>query len=69
MKKIVHYSRLITVPELGNSVILIPLDHPDKERVSNVRPVRTSRVVNYDPVTGDIETENSIYKLFIYNER
>ena len=35
-------------------------DHPRKEGIS---PARTSRVISHDPITGNFETRNTMYKL------
>ena len=63
MKKVVHYdpSGFICYIVEGEVAIVYPIDHPDTERVSNKKPVRTSTVVSYDKETGIFETLNTIY--------
>lgn len=62
-KKIVHYTPtkedFISV---GQSAWVHPIDHPDKERVSNKKPVITSEVLRYDKSSGEFETLNTVYK-------
>lgn len=41
--------------------VLHPLDHPDTVNVSNTKQVITSRVLSHDPVSGRVETQNSVY--------
>jgi len=63
MKKVVHYeSGTAFVNGLGGRAILKPINHPDRERVSNTTLALTGRVVAYNAGTGRIETENTIYK-------
>ena len=65
MKQIVHY---LNPPEVyisvGCSALVCPVDHPDKDNVSNIGYVRTSEVLTYDPKSGDFETKNTLYKKF-----
>lgn len=60
IKKVVHYVGTPSI--MGNRAILTPVDHPDGENVSNYRPATTSRIVRHDPVTGVIETQNTVYQ-------
>lgn len=63
MKKVVQYSRLITKNvKIGEGVLIVPLDHPDQENVSNLNPAWTSPVVAYNEATAEIETRNTLYK-------
>jgi len=50
-----HYIRL------GYPAIVFPINHPDKDNVSNTKNVRTSAVITLH-ADGSFETENSIYK-------
>lgn len=62
-KKIVHYNAQEPVEVyVGYAAFVTPIDHPDAERVSNTRPVQTSRVLSYDVSTGEFETMNTLYK-------
>ena len=61
MKKIVHYDDKLGFTKNGDRVILFPIDHPDKHKVSNTTSVLTSNVIHIDKKTGIIETENSVY--------
>lgn len=63
-KKVVHYKPGTQIIHgFGDHKIatLHPVDHPDSERVSNTKNVRTSFVLAYDEPSGTIETENTIY--------
>ena len=60
-KRTVHftppaYSAVI----VGSSALVFPVDHPDRENVSNTTHVTTSTVVKVN-ADGSFETENSIY--------
>ena len=59
-KKIVRYSALHSPVNEGSRVLLIPVDHPDRELVTNGKEVITSPVetVGYD---GLFTTRNTIY--------
>lgn len=58
-KQVVHY---IGTPKLVDGfAFLTPIDHPS-ELVSNTVPVRTSSVVHFDPDSGTLETQNTIYR-------
>lgn len=61
-KKTVHY---IGKPqfwgELEHGAELYPVDHPDRLRVSNYKKMWTSSVLSYDPISGRLETLNTIY--------
>lgn len=62
-KKIVHYNAQKPVYiRVGTSAFVTPIDHPDSERVSNTRPVQTSKVLSFDISTGEFETMNTLYK-------
>ena len=60
-KKVVHYDRLAGVQQIGERVILIPVDHPDTVNVTNGRYATTSKVESWDITSGRIETRNTIY--------
>ena len=62
MKKVVHYSDLRYTPVVGKMAMVIPVDHPDTENVSNNTWVYTSDVVRVDEVTGIFETLNTVYE-------
>lgn len=59
-KKIVRYSQLLYC-KVGDSALVIPVDHPDAAYVSNEDIARTSTVVSYDEVTEQFETLNTLY--------
>lgn len=62
-KKVVQYK---TGPgqyiRVGQRAIVWPIDHYS-ELVSNEKAVMTSVVLSYDAVTGNFETQNTIYVL------
>jgi hypothetical protein len=61
-KKIVHYvGKPIFYGELEHGAQIYPVDHPDRARVSNYKVAWTSSVLSYDPVTGRMETLNTVY--------
>ena len=60
-KKIVHYDLEQGAIVFEYGAILNPVDHPDSANVSNTKEVFTSKVLSYDPESGRIETENTIY--------
>jgi hypothetical protein len=61
-KKIVHYvGKPIFYGEMEHGAFIYPMDHPDTENVSNMKQARTSSVLSYDPVTGRMETLNTVY--------
>jgi len=61
-KKVVRYKAgTQAVLGVGQSAFLHPIDHPDSSRVSNTKLVMTSAVIRYDPASGAIETENTLY--------
>lgn len=60
LKQVVLYTDLLDCV-VGCSATVIPLDHPSY-RVINGRLCYTSEVLSYDPVTGDFETRNTLYK-------
>jgi len=43
---------------IGVSAYVQPIDHSD---CSNTKLAKTSRVISYNPVTKDFETENTCY--------
>ena len=61
-KPVVHY---VGKPqfwgELGHGAFIYPMDHPDTENVTNLKQARTSSVLSYDPITGRMETMNTVY--------
>ena len=62
IKPVVHYvGKPMFWGAKEHGAILTPVDHPDSENVTNLKPVRTSPVVNYDEKSGTIETRNTMY--------
>lgn len=61
MKRFVHYIGTPSILGIGKPAYLTPVDHPDRENVSNNHPVQTSPVVVYDAESGYIETKNTRY--------
>lgn len=62
-KPIVHYEKndnLMSQVQVGKPAVLFPVDHTSPF-VSNTMLALTSRVVSFDPLTGEIETENTCY--------
>ncbi len=61
-KKIVHY---VGKPQfwgdMSHGAEIYPVDHPDRSRVSNYKKAWTSSVLSYDPISGRMETLNTIY--------
>lgn len=47
--------------EIGKPAYVQPINHPDGVRVSNTKPVFTSRVCRVDYQSGEFETQNTIY--------
>ncbi len=37
------------------------MDHPETENVTNMKQARTSPVLSYDPISGRMETLNTVY--------
>jgi hypothetical protein len=61
-KKVVHYvGKPMFYGELKHGAWLYPMDHPDNENVTNMKQARTSSVLSYDPITGRLETLNTVY--------
>lgn len=48
--------------KLNQRAVVWPVNHPDKEHVSNTREVLTSPVVQFNPIEGGFETMNTIYR-------
>lgn len=63
MKSVVRYKEVAPgFIHIGLSATIIPLDHPNPNGlVTNGEVAHTSRVVSYDPNTGDFETMNTKY--------
>lgn len=65
LKPIVRYT-MANYIKVGDKAEVTPVDHPNHlpgHAVSNDgRPVWTSKVVSYDPKTGEFETNNTYYK-------
>lgn len=61
MKKIVHYKGEASPLILGYGTYVFPVDHPDKDNVSNTKEVHTSTVVRIGE-NGEFETLNTIYR-------
>lgn len=59
-KKVVNFKDPIKIV-VGESAIVFPVNHPDKNNVSNTRHVYTSSVVKVNE-DGSFETLNTIYK-------
>jgi hypothetical protein len=49
--------------QVGESAVVIPVDHPDTELVTNGQAALTSEVLSYDTETGEFETKNTLYKV------
>ncbi len=61
IKTVVHYLKDSLQPvRIGSPAFLRPIDHTSPY-VSNQGIARTSNVVAHDPITGRVETLNSIY--------
>lgn len=62
-KKIVRYKEVKFLVEGGVNAraLVLPVDHPDTDRVSNEDFAITSMVVAYDEATEVFETENTVY--------
>lgn len=60
-KKVVHYSAMLIEPKVGYPAIVLPVDHPDTDNVSNLEFATTSRVVRVGN-NGEFETLNTIYR-------
>lgn len=59
-KPIVQYRKAQHV-QVGRGCLILPMDHPG-DLVSNTTWAITSPVVKHDPVSGIIETLNTIYQ-------
>ena len=59
-KKIVHYKKLFFC-EKGKSALVFPADH-QSALCSNLKPVLTSMVMTDLGLSGEFETQNSIYR-------
>jgi hypothetical protein len=61
-KPVVHYvGKPLFYGELEHGAWLYPMDHPDRANVTNMKQARTSSVLSYDPITGRLETMNTVY--------
>lgn len=59
-KPVVNYMD-VKYLRIGEACLILPANHPS-ELVSNApKWAVTSLVVNYDPASGEIETENTVY--------
>ena len=60
--KTVQYKRntLLTELRIGWPALVVPVDHPDAENVSNTKHVRTTPVVKIGEA-GDFATANTYY--------
>jgi hypothetical protein len=47
--------------QLGKLAVVHPLNHPDRDNVSNTKNVLTSKVIALH-ADGSFETENTLYK-------
>lgn len=61
MKPTVRYFNLNGEVRVGLPTYFCTEGHPSTDRVTPGRQVTTSNVVSYDPATGRIETQNTIY--------
>lgn len=59
----VRYSKALTPIIVGQSAVVIPLDHPDRDRVSNNRPCLTTEVQGVASDGTTFITRNSEYVL------
>jgi hypothetical protein len=62
-KPIVHYSKLLYC-EVGERAQVVPVDHTNHARgqyAINGRMNVTTKVLAYDSITGEFETENTVY--------
>lgn len=61
-KKVVQYVVTpYTYIVVGESAVVVPVDHPDTEAVVNGMTALTSEVVSYNTDTGEFETKNTRY--------
>lgn len=61
MKPTVHYHPTpLDIIIVGRGAVVFPMDHPDKNHVSNTKMVFTSNVISRDD-SGNFETENTRY--------
>lgn len=60
-KPIVHYNQSFKAIVVGEAAMVQPIDHYATDRVSNTKPVFTSKVVSYDKSSGEFETMNTKY--------
>ena len=61
-KPVVNYRRSILLrPKVGERACVFPVNHPDRERVSNETYVITSAIVEVFS-NGEFHTENTIYR-------
>ena len=59
-KKVVRYSAMLVPPKVGYNAVVLPVDHPDSEQVSNQDFATISRVVRVGD-KGEFETLNTVY--------
>lgn len=59
MRPLVHYKKIHSKLVVGDSVILLPLDHPSPE-VTNTKYISTSKVTRIAE-DGEFWTENTHY--------
>lgn len=60
-KRIVEY-RELGYCEVGGCALVTPTTHPVTGAPISDKLVRTSTVERFDPLTGEFETRNSIYR-------
>lgn len=60
MKKVVYF-RDCHEPVVGQCILVLPINHPDTERVSNKQWAITSPVVRVFE-DGGFETQNTVYQ-------
>jgi hypothetical protein len=56
-----EYDPALFVKRVGTRVLLAPISHPHKDQ-ENLTHILTSPVVDWNPHSGVIETDDAIYK-------
>lgn len=59
-KPVVHYSEVGEIV-VGRSTVVVTTDHPSYW-VTNGMPAVTSRVIRHELISGEFETEQTIYR-------
>lgn len=60
-KKVVKYLSAGIPIRVGEGAIVLPIDHPNRDMVSNTCAAITSKVVSHNVETGEFETLNTVY--------